>query len=301
MLTQATKAGRGAITKVGWQDFGSTAADGNVARELLAGAYTFEMTYNNGRQTYSGHPVPASPAAQVLFETTEVPITYPGSVTYHQVAWANFAQPQMNLLPGTYTFKLGTTVLSGIQVAGCTMSGDLTVEFPGISSVHTYVRKSDGVAGTASGSLVAQMTYKNDQAVFTGLPNSIYDIVVVKGAKTLILDDVVVFGATTVDEIVATLTVNFPGISSVHSYAYVDDGAEDSVSGGLVEQSTYKTGSTTMTVLRGLYDVKVVKGGMNYFADGIDWSSPTCSVGNITSTMTVTVPRYKQRAQLCQS
>ena len=40
----------------------------------------------------------------------------------------------------------------------------------------------------------------------------------------------------TVDDIVATLTVNFPGISSVHTYVKINDGVADSFTGGDVDQ-----------------------------------------------------------------
>ena len=68
----------------------------------------------------------------------------------------------------------------------------LTVEFPGISSVHVYVRVDDGNVGTATGTLVASTTYQTNSATFVLLTN-IYDVVVVKpGPMTEILDSVLV-------------------------------------------------------------------------------------------------------------
>ena len=66
--------------------------------------------------------------------------------------------------------------------ATCTAQPTLTVNFPGINGVHTYIKKSDGVAGTATGADVANQTYKNNQAIFTNLAPGKYDVVVVKNA-----------------------------------------------------------------------------------------------------------------------
>ncbi len=209
--------------QVGWQTYGTTVS-GNVTRELLPGNYTFEMTYNNGRQTFSNVAV-AGASQAVPFTTTVVTFDYTGVIQYHQLGWANFNKPTMDLLPGTYTFKFDTLTVSDVAISGCTMnSGTLTVNFPGISSVHTYVKKTDGVAGTANGTLVKQLTYKNNAAVFTDVPNGVYDVVVVKGAQTKIIDNVILIANKTVDGIVATMTVNFPGISSVHTYVKTTDG-----------------------------------------------------------------------------
>jgi len=49
-------------------------------------------------------------------------------------------------------------------------------------------------------------------------PMAFNDVVVVKGAQTKVIDDFVVFGDKTLDGITATMTVNFPGINSVHTY-----------------------------------------------------------------------------------
>ena len=59
----------------------------------------------------------------------------------------------------------------------------LTVDFPGITSVHTYVRVDDGVDGSAGGILKDQLLYQNGQAVFNNLQTGKYDVVVVKNAK----------------------------------------------------------------------------------------------------------------------
>jgi hypothetical protein len=174
----------------------------------------------------------------------------------------------------------------------CTLDkSNLTVNFPGISSVHTYVKKSDGKAGQATGQQVAAQTYKNDQAVFANLPNGIYDVVVVKNAETKIIDDVVVLGSNvTVDNIVATLTVKFPGISSVHTYVKVDDGVVGSAGGGDVDNRTYKNDEASLVVLKNTYDVVVVKNAKQKIIDAVNCNGDTCLVDGIVATLTVKFP-----------
>ena len=176
--------------------------------------------------------------------------------------------------------------------ATCTLDkSTLTVKFPGISSVHTYVRASDGTTGKATGTLVASQTYKTDQAVFDNLSNGKYDVVVVKGAKTKIIDDVICIGDwAAVDDIVCTLTVEFPGISSVHTYVKVDDTILKSATGGAVEERTYKTNTATMVVLKNIYDVVVVKGAKTLIKDAVVCTNDTALVKDIVCTLTVEFP-----------
>ena len=58
----------------------------------------------------------------------------------------------------------------------------------------------------------------------------------------------------------AILTVEFPGISSVHTYVKVDDGQAGKATGGSVDQRTYKTNEVSLAVLKNTYDVLVKKG-----------------------------------------
>ena len=126
--------------QVGWQNYGTT-VNGDVVEELLPGNYTFEMTYNNGRQTFSNHIVPAGASHTVPFQTTEVTYLFSDTIQYHQVGWKTFSQPTMDLLPGNYTFKFGTyqTVIS---VSGCHQGG---------GSVLIIRLKNSSGAGVADG------------------------------------------------------------------------------------------------------------------------------------------------------
>ena len=175
--------------------------------------------------------------------------------------------------------------------ATCTAQPTLTVNFPGINGVHTYVKKSDGVAGTATGADVANQTYKNDQAIFTNLAPGKYDVVVVKNAKQKVIDDVMAFGScATVENIVATMTVKFPGISGVHTYVKVNDGVVGTAAGGDVDERTYKNDETSLVVLKNTYDVVVVKNAKQKIIDAVDCTGDTCVVENIVATLTVKFP-----------
>ncbi|NWJ47920.1 MAG: hypothetical protein HXX08_18865 [Chloroflexi bacterium] len=87
--------------QLGWKDFGAA----NTTQELLPGSYYFEMTYNNGRQTFANYDISKANALPVVFTTTAVTYQYSGSIKYYQLGWAPFSKPTMNLLPGNYYFQ----------------------------------------------------------------------------------------------------------------------------------------------------------------------------------------------------
>jgi hypothetical protein len=154
----------------------------------------------------------------------------------------------------------------------------LTVNFPGISSVHTYVRTDDGVTGAFGGGDVDNRTYKNGQAVLV-LLKGFYDVKVVKGAQANVYDAVdCTSGICAVDNIVATLTVNFPGKTGVHLYVKSNDGVIGTASGGDVDNRTYQNNSTSLAVLKNTYDLIVKIGTDTYIVDAVDCTGNTCTV-----------------------
>ncbi|MBK9208719.1 MAG: hypothetical protein IPL71_10660 [Anaerolineales bacterium] len=165
----------------------------------------------------------------------------------------------------------------------------LTVKFPGIGGVHTYAKMPDGVANTAGGGGVEERTSKNDQSEMVVLKAPTMQVV--KGAKTYVVDNVDCTGTSCqVDGIVATLTVKFPGIGGVHTYARMPDGVVNIAGGGGVEERTWKNDQSEMVVLKGTYDVSVVKGAKTYVADDVDCSGETCLVEGIVATLTIKYP-----------
>ncbi len=277
----------------GFVPFGTTDADGLAWRELFPGyERSFYAGINATSSALQTFTVTEQTDPLVTFQTTNVTINYGGSINHGSAngGWYPFTKPSMEMFAGLRTF-LVNGIQVPVQVSGCSLStGNLTVKFPGIASAHVYVKKSDGVMGTASGLQVGEQTYKTDQAVFLNLPNNVYDVVVVKGAKTKIIDDVVVIGDKTVENIVATLTINFPGIAAVHTYARIPDGTAETATGGGVEERTWKTDQSVMTVLKGSYDVVVVKGAKTNIIDAVDCSGDTCLVEDIVATLTINFP-----------
>ncbi|MBV5346115.1 MAG: hypothetical protein JZU63_11700, partial [Rhodoferax sp.] len=88
-----------------------------------------------------------------------------------------------------------------------------------------------------------------------------YDVKVVQGAQGNTYDELdCSSGTCSITDIVATLTVDFPGIKGVHTYVKTNDGTSSSFTGGDVTNTTYKDDTTTLTVLKAFYDVKVVEG-----------------------------------------
>ncbi|MCC6960833.1 MAG: hypothetical protein IT301_13395, partial [Dehalococcoidia bacterium] len=164
----------------------------------------------------------------------------------------------------------------------------VTVNFPGLSSAHVYLHTSDGVARVAGGTQKASSTWKTDSTTFTAAKGK-YDLRIVHGPMTTIIDDVDCSADCTVDVPLAKLTVNFPGMSSVHSYAHADDGQPGAV-GAQDSSSTWKTDTTTMTLLRGMYDVRVVHGPMTSVFDGVDCRGETCQVDVPLAKLTVNFP-----------
>ena len=268
--------------QIGWADYGTTGG-GTVTRELLPGNYTFEMTFNNGRQTFSNHTVPDAGSEdphEVLFTTSAVTFDYPGTVNYHQLGWATFVQPTMNLLTGDYTFQFvedGLTI-SNAAVTGCSVDGQLEVQIPGLSGIRIEIHKTNG----------ALVTYRNnqsEQSVFD-LANGVYDVVLKQGAITKVVEDVIVFGPTTLNDLVAAMTVNLEGLSGVRVEVHADDGAAGNV-GGLAFYYNNQSGESVYTVLRNGYDVLLKQGAETKIVDAIDCNGETCSAGDIVASLQV--------------
>jgi hypothetical protein len=203
------------------------------------------------------------------------------------------------LLKNTYDVVLvrgaKTKIMDAVSCTGPTclvtnIVATLAVEFPGIEDVHVYVRTNDGVAGTATGGQVEAKTNQDSETSFVLLKNT-YDVVLVRGAKTMIIDGVNCTGATCqVNDIVASLTVDFPGINDVHVYVRVDDENAGIASGGLVESETYQDGGTSFVLLKNTYDVVLVRGGKTKIIDSVSCTAEICEVKDIVATLTVEFP-----------
>jgi len=241
------------------------------------------------------------PGLSGVHTDARVPDGAEGTATGNKVAHANWKRDQavLKLFPGVYDVRVrkgdGTHIIDNVDCSSgsCTVSditATMTVNFPGLSSVHTDARTPDGVDGTAAGGKVAHANWKRNQAVLKLFPGT-YDVRLRKGHATHIVDNVdCSSGSCTVDNVTATMTVNFPGMSSVHTDARVTDNVDGTADGNKVTHANWKRDQAILTVFPQTYDVRLRKGKATHIVDNVDCSSGTCSVDNVTATMTVNFP-----------
>jgi len=168
----------------------------------------------------------------------------------------------------------------------------LTVNFPSVGGVHVYLRNNDGVVGTATGANVQVKYNQNHSAVFTGLTPGLYDVVLVRNAKTKVVDAVVALGGNAaVNNIVQTLTVDFTGVKGVHVYVRTNDEKVGEATGGNVEVLYNQNDTASIVVLENTYDVVLVRNAKTKVVDAVNCNDGgTCTVDNIVKTLTVNFP-----------
>lgn len=200
----------------------------------------------------------------------------------------------LTLLRGTYDVRVvhgpTTVVMDNVDCrqATCAVNvplATLTVNFPGLTSAHSYAHRSDGTPGTF-GAEDTSSTWK-DNSTSMVLLQAVYDVRVVHGPMQSVFDDVDCRAATCqVDVPLAKLTVNFPGLTSAHTYAHKSDGATGTY-GSEDSSSTWKDNATNLTLLQGVYDVRVVHGPTTSVIDNVDCRQATCAVDVPLATLTV--------------
>ena len=215
-----------------------------------------------------------------------------------QSNWKN-DQTTISVFPQKFDLKLqkGSAfhIVDNVDCSSgtCTVNGlsaTLSVEFPGLSSVHTAVLLPDGEEGRATGNGVAASTWKENRTELAVFPQT-YDLKIEKGSTTYIVDDVdCTSGTCVVDDIAATMTVNFPGLSSVHTAVLVPDGEVGSVFGDAVISSNWKEESVVIPVLRQIYDVEIRKSTATRIVDNVDCTSGECLVDGLSAVMTINFP-----------
>jgi hypothetical protein len=106
-----------------WHNFPSISG-GTASIELLPGSYIFNMTYNYYTQQLSSTSVGSGPTQGVDFNTTKVTFNNASnsSVSYYTASWHTFSQPSMELLPGSYIFKIASGSNMSQTVSGCSQS-----------------------------------------------------------------------------------------------------------------------------------------------------------------------------------
>ena len=135
--------------QLGWATWGNA----NTAKELLPGNYTFEMTYNNGKQSFV-----AAAATEVLFETVNTTVALKdvgsneltgGTVRFHQLGWENWgnANSAKELLPGNYTFEM--TYNNGMKSFVAAAASEVL-----FTTINTTVALKDAGSNLLSGGTV---------------------------------------------------------------------------------------------------------------------------------------------------
>ncbi|MCA9969791.1 MAG: hypothetical protein KC425_06230, partial [Anaerolineales bacterium] len=98
-----------------WHDLPGNGDGTWTLTDTDATAVTCEMTYNNGRQTFSNLPTSQTvvtfetvATTVALEDTAHAPLTDGGTVRFHQLGWQDFgaANTTVQLLPGSYTFEM---------------------------------------------------------------------------------------------------------------------------------------------------------------------------------------------------
>ena len=120
----------------GWKSFGTTASDGTAKMALVAGTYSFQITYAGASQQKSQN-VGTNP--NVVFQTTLVTVKLlsstntelSGTAQYYAGGWKTFGSgttsTSMELLPLTYSFQISYAGVS--QQKSQDVSKDPNVKF----------------------------------------------------------------------------------------------------------------------------------------------------------------------------
>lgn len=88
----------------------------------------------------------------------------------------------------------------------------------------------------------------------------------------------------------ATLSVAFPGMSSVHTEILASDGVSGTATGSKIKSVNWQTDGFTAEIPNGLYDLRIHKGAATHIVDDVDCSGASCSVSGIVASMTVLFP-----------
>ncbi|MCK5788202.1 MAG: hypothetical protein KAH32_04360, partial [Chlamydiia bacterium] len=111
----------------GWKTFGVTDANGDATYELLPGKYYFRMKYNGKSNQKSN--IQIATTNPLVYTTTHVSLTYGGTIKYYASGWKVFTQPSMDMLPGNYYFRFGSSQTT-LNITGCNFSQSIaTVQF----------------------------------------------------------------------------------------------------------------------------------------------------------------------------
>jgi hypothetical protein len=106
-----------------WVTHGITGSDGTVSFYAFPGeSVKVRMGYNYGSNTINSTTV-VLPTTEIDYVTTKVTLA-PGPVKVGVSGWPTVAMP-LEMLPGTYSFRLNGTQINGVVISGCEVSKTL--------------------------------------------------------------------------------------------------------------------------------------------------------------------------------
>ncbi len=215
--------------------------------------------------------------------------------TIKRVNWKNNSA-RIEVPKGVYDLIIrkggGELIIDDVncQLDNCTVDdivATLTIKFPGLKNIHSFIHVSDGQNNSAGGDLVTSKKWKNEQVIVPVLRHSI-DAIIQQGAAKFVVDNVdCSSGICSIDNLVANLAVNFPGMSSVNTSVHLTDQQAQSVTGEKVTHKNWKSDQALIPVLRGHYDLNISKGAHSFFVDAVDCTTATCQASDIVANLTV--------------
>ena len=198
------------------------------------------------------------------------------------------------LEPGTYDIQLqqgaakviaDDIVVVDSPVVVDSLISQLAIDFGALESVRADLRLNDGDP-VMYGSGVWSAKKQSGSRTYPVLIGS-YDLRLRVGAAQHIVHSIdCTPGTCSVSGITSDLEVDFGGLENVRLDLRVDDGDPVSL-GSAVWSKNKQQGVQTYPVLRGSYDVRFRQGAAEHHVHTIDCSSDSCSVSDISRTLTV--------------
>eukprot|EP00771_Trimastix_marina_P000786 gnl/Trimastix_PCT/1816.p1 GENE.gnl/Trimastix_PCT/1816~~gnl/Trimastix_PCT/1816.p1 ORF type:complete len:4918 (+),score=1318.73 gnl/Trimastix_PCT/1816:53-14806(+) len=282
-------------TPAGGQVYSRTSMNDGAQFRLLRAVYDVHVT--QGAQTVRHTAIDcASGTCQLDGLVTSVEVLFP-NVLNARVAVAVPGQPDglvvsrtslnhrasLAALRGTYdvTVMQGPATLAvrnvGCTGDNCTVSDlvcDVTIKFPGITNAQAALVMPDGAT-------VVSRTSRNHEAGLTVLRGS-YNAMVRQGEAEIQVPAACTGAALTLDSLTATLTVQIPGLTNVHT-------AVTTASGGAVLAACCASQSRDLVLLRRseAYHVTLRHGAQSKTYTNVLCSAATCELKDITAVLTV--------------
>ncbi|MEM7112411.1 MAG: carbohydrate-binding protein [Chloroflexota bacterium] len=161
----------------------------------------------------------------------------------------------------------------------------LVVDYGGLTAVSLQIHENDDHPNTV-GELLQTYRNQSGQKTYDILQGS-YDLVFQIANTERIIDDFTCESDTCqVPAIATTLAVDYGGLEEMRLEIRTDDGVVGTV-GELIQTHEGQSGQRSYSVLLGSYDLILEMGAKEQIIDGLDCRLDSCSVADISATLTV--------------